>query len=83
MNIIVIFYYFRDVIGAEMLLNESDKKIGGPGLTVEIDESMFGKRRYHRGRILGRRQMWVLGGVCRYFIHICEYMYIYQYFVYI
>ena len=60
-----IFYYFRDVIGAEMLLNESDKKIGGPGLTVEIDESMFGKRRYHRGRILGRRQMWVLGGVCR------------------
>ena len=30
-----------------------------------IDESMFGKRKYHRGTILGRRQMWVLGGVCR------------------
>ena len=52
--------------------------IGGPGLTVEVDESMFGnrffaklfifllllgKRKYRRGRISGRRQMWVLGGV--------------------
>ena len=59
------FSFLRDVIGAEMLCNENPKKIGGPGKTVEIDESMFGKRRYHRGRILGRRQMWVLGGVCR------------------
>ena len=59
------FSFFRDVIGAEMLSNINSKKIGGPGKTVEIDESMFGKRRYHRGRILGRRQMWVLGGVCR------------------
>ena len=52
--------------------------IGGPGLTIEVDESMFGnrffaiffnfllllgKRKYRRGRISGRRQMWVLGGV--------------------
>ena len=43
----------------------TNKKIGGPGLTVEIDESQFGKRKYNRGTIRGRRFAWVLGGVCR------------------
>ena len=36
------FSAFRDMIGAEMLENYGEK-IGGMGLTVEIDESMFGK----------------------------------------
>ena len=36
--------------------------IGGPGTTVEIDESKFGKMKYHRGlKIEGK---WVFGGHC-------------------
>ena len=62
----------------QMFSSSQGYMIGGPGLTVEVDESMFGnsffakffifllllgKRKYRRGRISGRRQMWVLGGV--------------------
>ena len=56
---------FRDMIAEDLLNSNRDIMIGGLGTTVEIDESMFGKRKYRRGRITGRRQMWVLGGVCR------------------
>ena len=37
--------------------------IGGPGSTVDIDESMFGKRKCHRGRFI--EGQWVFGGICR------------------
>ena len=35
--------------------------IGGPGKVVEIDESLIGKRKYNRGRIV--RGKWLLGGI--------------------
>ena len=35
-------------------------QIGGPGIDVEIDESKFGRRKYHRGhKVVGQ---WVFGG---------------------
>ena len=37
------------------------EQIGGAGVDVEIDESKFGKRKYHKGhRVKGA---WVFGGV--------------------
>ena len=44
-------------------LEDNSQKIGGPDKTVEIDESKFGKRKYHRGhRVQGQ---WIFGGVER------------------
>jgi len=40
-------------------------KIGGPNKTAEIDESMFGRRKYHRGHPI--KGQWVFGGVEREF----------------
>lgn len=37
-------FFVSDIIGSHMLSQYSDKKIGGVGLTVEIDESLFGNR---------------------------------------
>ena len=44
-------------------LEGRSKKVGGPNKTAEIDESKFGRRKYHRGhRVKGQ---WVFGGVER------------------
>ena len=39
------------------------EKIGGPNKTVEIDESKFGRRKYHRGYPV--KGQWVFGGLER------------------
>jgi len=37
------------------------EQLGGPNKTVEIDESKFGRRKYHRGH--SDKGQWVFGGV--------------------
>lgn len=38
--------YLREAVTADLLMND-DCMIGGPGITVQIDESKFGKRKYN------------------------------------
>ncbi|QQP51686.1 Uncharacterized protein FKW44_013120 [Caligus rogercresseyi] len=51
---------FRDV--CSQILNRYPYKIGGPGMVVQIDESLMAKRKYHRGHLVPER--WVFGGYC-------------------
>ena len=50
-------------ICVNIVMDESDNQIGGPGFTVVIDKSKFGKRKYNHGRMI--EGQWVLGGICR------------------
>ncbi|GBN04149.1 hypothetical protein AVEN_119016-1 [Araneus ventricosus] len=53
---------FRREVCVNMIIRGS-KKLGGVGHVVEIDESKFGKRKYHKGkRVEGK---WVFGGIER------------------
>ncbi|TRY68836.1 hypothetical protein TCAL_03040, partial [Tigriopus californicus] len=54
------YSYYRDVCSHWLM--ENPYKIGGPGLIVEVDESVIAKRKYHRGRLV--RERWVFGGYC-------------------
>lgn len=49
---------FREVVFNKMITKM--EPIGGEGKVVEIDESKFGKRKYHRGRRV--EGQWVFGG---------------------
>jgi len=56
------YNYCREVC-ADRIMNHHAGQIGGPGMTVEIDESKFGKTKYNRGRYI--EGQWVFGGICR------------------
>lgn len=58
------FRFCRDIVCWYFENEEiSNEKIGGVGKIVEIDESVFSKRKYHRGRVVP--QTWVFGGIDR------------------
>ena len=56
------WYNFAREVCVEVLERNSEQ-IGGPGEIVEIDESKFGKRKYHRGKRVDG--VWVFGGIDR------------------
>ena len=53
--------YMREVC-AQVLLNDPPR-IGGPNITVEVDESLLVKRKANVDRI--PEKQWVLGSFCR------------------
>ncbi|XP_068214527.1 uncharacterized protein [Palaemon carinicauda] len=55
------YNFCRDVCSDILLID--NKKIGGPGHVVEIDESKFGKQKYGRGDPVDG--VWVFGGIDR------------------
>jgi hypothetical protein len=51
--------HYRQLVGES--LDTDDTVVGGPGISVYVDESKFGRRKYNRGhRVEG---VWVIGGV--------------------
>ena len=76
-SIIQIYQFLRDVCSAKLVALNGEK-LGGPGVIVEIDESLFRhKPKYHRGRA-PQNELWVFGMVdtsytpCRGYMEIVE-----------
>ena len=53
--------YLQEVCAWTLIQNPL--RIGGPNMDVEIDESLFTRRKNHQGSVLP--QQWVFGGYCR------------------
>ena len=55
------FTLFRNACDA-YVLSLDGLVIGGPGKTVQIDETLVCRRKYHVGRCLN--EVWIFGGIC-------------------
>jgi len=53
------YQYFRDICSWKLL--RSPLILGGVGKTVQIDESVLVRAKYHRGRQLHKKQRWIFG----------------------
>ena len=54
------FGHFRQLV--TNMIDKTKLVLGGEGVEVEINESKFSKRKYHRGHRVGTKD-WVFGGI--------------------
>lgn len=62
-TIVDYFLYFREI--TEIISFHSYNLFGGPGKTVQLDETFLTKRKYNRGRITEQTTLIVFGIYCK------------------